>query len=360
MKFGVMVDTSVDKWNLIQYAEELGYHRAWVPDSQMIWSDCYVTMGLAAANTKRIHIGTGMTTPGTRIAPVTAHSIATINRLAPGRTFLGIGTGNTVMRLIGQDPIMPKEMKEYVHILRKLLDGEEVDYTYRGRTAEIQFMMQDRNYMNVKDRVPIYIAANGPLALAAAGEIGDGWMMASKSLKDAQGGLKIIHGAAEKSNRKLPADYLASALTTTCVLRPGESLSSERVINETGAWVTSVLHFSYEIWQKGNRDDKLILPLFSDVWEDYIRQVDSINRPPRERFREIHDGHCTFVQERERRFVTPKTIRATCMVGEPDDIVEQLRQLERTGVNEIAILPSADTQRGVFSDFATHVMPHFQ
>ena len=97
MKFGVFVATKIDDWQLIKYAEDLGYDTAWVPDSQMIWSDCYATLALAAANTKRIRLGTGVAIPGTRIAPVTAHSIASIAKIAPGRVFLGIGTGHTAM-----------------------------------------------------------------------------------------------------------------------------------------------------------------------------------------------------------------------------------------------------------------------
>src|SRR5215469_14218786 len=87
MKFGFAFPTHISSWDLISYAEELGYDCAWVPDSQMIWSDCYATMALAALNTKRIRIGTGVAIAGTRIAPVTAHSIASINQLAPRRTF---------------------------------------------------------------------------------------------------------------------------------------------------------------------------------------------------------------------------------------------------------------------------------
>jgi len=45
-----MFDTHIDKWELIRYAEELGYDSGWVPDSQMIWSDCYATLVLAAVN----------------------------------------------------------------------------------------------------------------------------------------------------------------------------------------------------------------------------------------------------------------------------------------------------------------------
>ena len=60
MQFGVCVATKIDDWQLIQYAEELGYDRAWIPDSQMIWSDCYATLALAAQHTSRIRIGTGV------------------------------------------------------------------------------------------------------------------------------------------------------------------------------------------------------------------------------------------------------------------------------------------------------------
>lgn len=87
MKFGVILDPHIEKWDLIRYAEELGYTRVGVGDSQMIWSDCYAVLTLAAVSTKRILLGTGVAIPGTRIAPVTAHSIATLNQLAPaGRT----------------------------------------------------------------------------------------------------------------------------------------------------------------------------------------------------------------------------------------------------------------------------------
>src|SRR5262245_65084976 len=105
MKFGAMIATKIDDWQLLPYAEQLGYDHGWVPDSQMIWSDCYAVLALAAANTSRIRLGTGVAIAGTRIAPVTAHSIASINKIAPGRVFLGIGTGPTAMVVVGFDPV---------------------------------------------------------------------------------------------------------------------------------------------------------------------------------------------------------------------------------------------------------------
>src|SRR5216684_7951943 len=134
MEFGVTVDTHISKWDLVRYAEELGYDRAWVPDSQMIWSDCYATLSLAAVHTSRIKIGTGVSIPGTRIAPVTAHSIASINRIAPGRVFLGIGTGHTAMRVMGMDPMRIRDFREYLRVVRGLLHGEEVEFTLNDVT----------------------------------------------------------------------------------------------------------------------------------------------------------------------------------------------------------------------------------
>ena len=86
-------------------AEQLGFSHVWVADSQMLWSDCYATMALIAARTERIKIGTGVAVAGTRTSAVTAAAHATINRLAPGRVFCAVGTGNTAMRVMGARPM---------------------------------------------------------------------------------------------------------------------------------------------------------------------------------------------------------------------------------------------------------------
>jgi 5,10-methylenetetrahydromethanopterin reductase len=174
MKFGAMIATRIADWRLLVDAEEMGFDHGWVPDSQMIWSDCYAVLALVAAHTKRMKIGTGVAIVGTRIAPVTAHSIATINQIAPGRVFLGIGTGHTAMRVMGMDAVKPKVFAEYLRVVRALLHGEEVEYTLNGVTKPIRFLHQDMGFFNVEQPVPIYVAANGPLALAAAGAYGDG------------------------------------------------------------------------------------------------------------------------------------------------------------------------------------------
>ena len=66
------------------------------------------------------------------------------------------------------------------------------------------------------------------------------------------------------------------------------------------------------------------------------------------------------MQPEERRFVTPAAIRGTCLVGEPDELIAQLRAMEAAGIKETVIEPPADFQRDVYRDFAEMVMPAFR
>ena len=359
MQFGVFVATKIDDWQLIKYAEDLGYDTAWVPDSQMIWSDCYATLALVAANTKRIRIGTGVAIPGTRIAPVTAHSIASIARLAPGRVFLGIGTGHTAMRVMGMDPMKFRAFREYLRVVKTLLRGEEVEYTLDGVTRTIQFLHQDLGFLNLADPIPIYVAANGPLALRAVGELGDGLMsVANESPRVLAMNMAAVQDGAQRAGRELPKDFHTAALTSAVVLKPGEKVDSDRVIDQCGSQVAAVLHFAYEI-VKLTKNENAIPPGFEDVWGSYCKYVEQMKTPADKRYLQLHNGHCTFMMPEERRFVTEKTIRASILVGTPEELIERIRASEKAGLKEIGLLPPMAEARTVFKEFAEQVMRRY-
>jgi alkanesulfonate monooxygenase SsuD/methylene tetrahydromethanopterin reductase-like flavin-dependent oxidoreductase (luciferase family) len=359
MEFGIFVATKIDDWQLIQYAENLGYDRAWVPDSQMIWSDCYATLALAAANTQRIKLGTGVAIPGTRIAPVTAHSIASINRIAPGRVFLGIGTGHTAMRVMGMDPMKIREFREYLRVVKTLLRGEEVDYTLNGVTRTIRFLHQDLGFLDLTHRIPIYVAANGPLALHAVGAFADGLVSVGNEIPQVLAShLGVIAEGAKRAGRTLPKDFHTTTLTSAVVLRPGEKADSDRVVEQCGSQVAAVLHFAYEI-VKLTKNETAIPQGFEDVWGEYCDHVEKMQMPREKRYLQLHNGHCTFLMPEERRFVTEKTIRASVLVGEPAELVERIRQAEKAGLKEVGLLPPMAEARAVFRDFAEQVMRRY-
>jgi alkanesulfonate monooxygenase SsuD/methylene tetrahydromethanopterin reductase-like flavin-dependent oxidoreductase (luciferase family) len=358
MKFGAMVATKIDDWQLIPFVESRGYDAAWFPDSQMIWSDCYATLALAAQHTSTIRLGTGVAIAGTRIAPVTAHSIASINRIAPGRVFLGIGTGHTAMRVMGFDPVKPKPFREYLRVVRALLHGEEVEYTLDGETRPIRFLHEELGFLDVAHPVPIYVAANGPLALAAAGAYGDGRVSAGSEPEPVfRTSLDTVAAGARKAGRSLDPDFHTAALSFACVLEPGEKLTSDRVIDEVGSMASASLHFWYELYRQRGSDD-FIQPDVRDVWNAYLAQAEK--EPAETRHLSLHDGHCTYLLPRERKFITPELIRASGgLVGEPDEIIHTLREQERYGLREVTLLPPMACARKNFGDFAEHVIERY-
>ena len=76
----------------------------------------------------------------------------------------------------GLSPISLRILREHIEQCRALLQGKEVLYRDGNRERWIKFLHPDHGYINLKDPIPIYIAANGPKALALTGELADGWI----------------------------------------------------------------------------------------------------------------------------------------------------------------------------------------
>src|SRR5579884_352693 len=231
MRFGLNFPARIDSWKDLVVAEDLGFTSAWFYDSQMLYSDIYASMALAAEHTKRIKIGTGIAVPSNRIPPVTAHAIATINQLAPGRAMLGIGTGFTGRNMMGLGPVPLADLREHVRICRALLHGEEVLYREGKRERWIRFMHPDRGYINIKEPIPIIIAAQGPKAMALAGEIGDGWMAPVSDPESFRASIQAVKSAAARAGR---SNFAVIMFAGVCVLQPGEALTSARVREQVG------------------------------------------------------------------------------------------------------------------------------
>jgi alkanesulfonate monooxygenase SsuD/methylene tetrahydromethanopterin reductase-like flavin-dependent oxidoreductase (luciferase family) len=133
----------------------------------MLFSDCYAVLALAARQTRRIRLGPGTAICGTHIPPVHVAGMATLNRLAPGRVHIGVGTGNTAMRTMGQRPMRVADYDEYLRVLAALLRGEVVDYRYDGRVRPVKMLMHETKYMSLEPKIPLYVSGFGPRTLSS-------------------------------------------------------------------------------------------------------------------------------------------------------------------------------------------------
>jgi len=353
MDFGTLIFTKPERAITdVKFAEEHGFSHAWFPDSHMIWGDPFVSMALAALNTKTIKLGTGVVVASSRIAPVTVHSIATINQLAPGRVILGFGTGHTGRRVMGLPPVKQVEFRDQVRLINNLLRDGEAIYNTEGVSRKIRFLHRDRRFIDLEDKIPFYVAANGPKSLALAGEYGDGVL--TTGIVDAARMAtvrKSIDAGAKPAGRS--ADKLPIvSMTHMCVLRPGEKLDSPRVKAMTGPWV--MVHF--HAIAAGFAGTRYLSPEGQAVYKAYEEYVAKMKTPAAERYLDLHVGHCTYVLPEEQRFVTPETIAATTIVGEREEVVDRLKSLERAGLSQVFINPPMDGFTDCLEDISRNVI----
>lgn len=349
MEFGISC-AKIDEIGFVTHAENLGYDFCWVTDSQMIRSNPWAVLALAAQATRSIRLGTGVAVPGLRLAPVAANGIATINRLAPGRTFMGIGTGNTAMRTMGQRPTTIKAFGEYIRIVRALLNGEEVDYTLNGVTQPIRFQNTELRYVDLDNHIPIHVAGFGPKAQALAGELGDGLITGIPRGGTIPWALGNVKQGADRAGRGLDG-FFTTALVNLLMLAPGESLESERAIAECGSSIMANVHFLVDmIKERGGDPPEYIKP----IWKDYLAFHNE--RDAATRHQKLHESHYSYLDPEEARFITPEVIRNFCIAGQPEEIVEQLGELERQGLNAINFIAPLDRQYRLIEDFAENVM----
>ena len=362
MKFGVTVVPRVSDWKLFVDLETMGYDAAWAADLQMLYSDAYAVLALAAANTSRIRLGTGVSVAGVRLAPVTAHSIATINKLAPGRTFLGIGTGHTAMRVMGKDPVKAGAFREYLRVLRALLHGEEVDYAL-GRTVSAATSASCIP-TRASSTSPIRCRSTSPptarwRSRRPAPTATGGCVRTTRRKARLQKSLEVMQQGAAAVGRTLPGDFHTAALSYACVLKPGESMTSDRVIDEIGPMAAATLHYWWELYQKDG-DTSTVAGRCRNLWDEYLAFTEKMETPPAKRYQQVHLGHCAFLPPEERRFITEDLIRSTGgLVGTPDEIIAMLREREAMGLNEITLLPAMDAARRNLSDFAEKVIAKY-
>ena len=353
MDMGICVASHIGDIGYVVRAEELGYSHAWLADSQMLWSDCYATLALAADRTSRINLGTGVAVTGTRPAPVNAAAIATINALAPGRTFCGVGAGNTAMRVMGLPPQRIAAYDAYLSELRPLLKGEEALHGPEG--SPIRHIMPDKGFVNFEDDIPLYVSGFGPRSLALAGKHGDGAVLAPPEFGAGLAQLwHMMEAGAESGGRTLDRErFYLTALTTMVVLEEGEAKDSERVKSQCGAMAMAAVHYSYDQFRNFGHQPPNAL---AGIWEDYTALLESF--PAERRHQRIHAGHNCWVLPEEERFLTPEVLAASSMIGTADELIERLRDLADGGLDQVMILPNFDTRFDVLEQVGAKILPN--
>ena len=245
-------------------AEALGWDCAFLPDSQLRRRDTYVLLAGAAQMTSEITIGTLLANPVTRHPSVTASSIATVAELAPDRTILSMGIGDTAVRLAGLRPARIKELESSVHMMRSLLNGDPVDVG-AAKPAVLPF----------PQNVPIWLAAGGPKTLEMAGSCADGvFIRVGTNLKNIEQSVKRIRSGAAKVGRLEESVKIGAVFHTVFVDDEETSLLMGKSM-AAGYYEYSPMLFDNIGFEWGGADPEL-LKKYGGVWPDFHHAPDLI------------------------------------------------------------------------------------
>ena len=308
-------------------AEENGFSHAWLWDSHVLWQEVYPIFTLMAAATKDIHLGTCVTNPVTRDPTVTAAAMATLNEISSGRMEMGIGRGDSAQRVLGRGPVTVAALERACHTIRDLAEGREVDLDDTG----VQLKWSEGH------RLPVWVAAYGPMALRCAGRVADGVILQLADPFIIEWALRYLREGAEQAGRN-PADIKVMAAAPAYL---SDDLAHAR---EQVRWFPALVSNHVVDLVKRYHDAELPAAL-----TDYIAA------------RESYDyAHHARTGSGNAEFVTDEVVDRFCVLGGPDEVRDKLSELQDLGVDQFNIYSMVDDPRALISGFGREIIPAFR
>ncbi len=315
MKISVAFPPVPETPDHIVLAEALGFDTAWVYDTPALQLDVWMTLALAGVRTDRIRLGPGVLIPSLRHPMVTAAAIATlVGLVGPDRVIVGVGTGFTGRRAMGQRPLRWKDMPTMVGQVQQLLAGEVVDID--GKSAKMIHAAGQGPDRPIA--VPWVLGVNGPKGLETAVDLGCG-VFTSRPRPDA-----VYDGI---------DDVILLGFGT--ILDDGESPKSLRVLNTAGPGVMVAYHAFLE--QNDKRLDRLPN---AEMFVELAEAVDA-----KTRHLSVHAGHLTELNAIDRQVLTGEAMSIAPLICEGHVLQDRLTRLGHQGITEVAFQPMGDIER---------------
>ena len=110
--------------DLARRAETYGFTYVWTFDSHILWEEPYVIYSKILDETRKVIVGPMVTNPATRDITVTASVFATLNEMYGNRTVIGIGRGDSAVRVTNGKPVSVAELRQAVIDIKGLVNGE--------------------------------------------------------------------------------------------------------------------------------------------------------------------------------------------------------------------------------------------
>ena len=206
-------------------AEALGYESVWVAEGH--GGDQFAILAACALRTRRLRLGTAISSVFVRTAPTIAMAAAAVDELSGGRFVLGLGSSHRVQ--VGPEhgveysrPLA--RVRDTVAVVRALLRDGEVGHA--GETVRIERF--DLWFEPLRREIPVYLSALFPRMTELCGEIADGVILTRGTLASAARARAHVAAGAARAGRHAAAVEIASLLPASVASDRKDAIAAAR------------------------------------------------------------------------------------------------------------------------------------
>lgn len=332
MDFGVVMQCTPPAARVVDLArkaETYGFKYVWTFDSHILWEEPYVIYSKILNETRNVIVGPMVTNPATRDITVTASVFATLNEMYGNRTVIGIGRGDSAVRVTNGKPVTVADLREAVINLKGLVNGESVDYN--GNDIRLPWAAESRT--------PVWVAAYGPKVLALTGEVGDGFILQLADPAIAEWTIKAVKDAAKAAGRDPDAVKI-------CVAAPAyvtEDISHARdQLRWFGGMVGNHVADIVDRYGDGGEGGGVV----PQALTDYIKGRKGYDYNDHGQAGNTHTD-----------FVPDEIIDRFCIIGPPEEQIRRLEELKALGVDQFALYLQHDDKDHTLAEYGEKVIP---
>jgi len=319
--------------DLAKRAETYGFSYVWTFDSHILWEEPYVIYSKILDETRNVTVGPMVTNPATRDITVTASVFATLNEMYGNRTVIGIGRGDSAVRVTNGKPVTVAELRQAVVDIKGLVNGEAIEY--KGNHLRLPWAG--------KSRTDVWVAAYGPKVLALAGEVGDGFILQLADPSIAEWTIKAVKDAAEAAGRNPDDVYICVAAPAYVTDGSDEMHAHAR---DQLRWFGGMVgnHVADIVARYGENGGAVPQAL-----TDYIKNRQGYDYNEHGQAGNTHTD-----------FVPDEIVDRFCIIGPPEAHIERLRELKDLGVDQFALYLQHDDKDHTLAQYGERVIPAVQ
>lgn len=333
MKFGICFKGFIEADRaryLARMAEYAGFEYCWFYDSHILWRECYPAIAMCMEHTTKLRFGPLVTNPDVRDWSLAASLFGSLAKQSGGRFEIAVGRGDSSRRVMGNKPASLERVAEFVHKVKAMVRGEEVTYPECPNPVKFPW--------SVGYDMPAWIGAYGPQALKCAGEHADGVVLQIADVGLCKWFAEQAIAAGKAAGKNMSQYQVMSAA-------PAYFGSLDKCLEATKWFPAMVGNHVADIVDKYGKDTALVPKSLTSYIEkrrgyDYSKHGQSDN---------------PFLD-----FITPDVVESFCVLGEPEQHVKKIKQLEEAGVTQFNIYLDSGDEENIVFNYGKHVIPKFR